>query len=80
MKFPYRVFIKSPCISLGIPLAITVAITGCASLRGVDQSQLNHKAMDLNAPLSAEKTGYLTPLGSNLKGAKLSGACTTCAH
>lgn len=58
----------------------SLGLEGCASLRGVDPSLLNHPAMDLHQRLAPDRSTYLSPLGSGPTQAKNGGACTTCAH
>jgi hypothetical protein len=64
---------------LGLAI-LGAALAGCSSLGRVDQSLVNHPAMDLRHPLSPPISSYLAPYGSGDPSARSSGVCTACAH
>jgi hypothetical protein len=55
-------------------------LSGCASLGEVDQSLLNHKAMDLHTRLTPERATYLTTLDMGSLANRSGGVCVACAH
>lgn len=55
-------------------------LNGCASLQDIDQSEINHPAMDLHNSLTPGRSSYLTNLGALTQTNKSSGACPSCAH
>lgn len=61
-------------------LAVLVLFSGCASLSEVDQSLLNHKAMDLRSSLTPERATYLTTLDIGSLANRSGGVCVACAH
>jgi hypothetical protein len=60
-------------------LALALTNMNCSSMQEVDQSLVNHPAMDLHTRLTPERSSYLTILDGNSQG-KAVGGCLTCAH
>jgi uncharacterized protein YceK len=63
---------------LALGFGLLLLLSGCASLAEMDQSLVNHPAMDLHTRLTPERASYLTILDNNSQG-KASG-CLNCAH
>lgn len=60
-------------------MLVLASLAGCASLEGIDRSDVNHEAMDLRSPNSLGAPSPSTGL-RNLKKVGGGESCTVCAH
>ncbi len=60
-------------------LLILIVLTSCSGMRRIDQSRLNHQAMDFENALTPGGRSFLTNL-DKYNSRSGGGACTTCAH
>ncbi len=58
---------------------LSFLLISCSHLAQIDQSQLNHKAMNFKKPIAPLKSSLICPFGGDSQ-STVSAVCTTCAQ